>query len=176
MHAYAGIGSRQSPSEICQLMTIIAGALQNEFILRSGSAPGADEAFEKGVTNNNKEIYIPWKGFAGNDSQLYTQSDEAFYIASQYHPNWKNLKESVKKLMARNVHQVLGKDLKSPVYFVLTWTPDGCESHKTRSQKTGGTGQAISIASENDIPIFNMKNIIWSDRLEERLSELAWKI
>lgn len=174
LEAYSGIGSRETPAIVLNKMTVISGILQDKLIMRSGHAPGADSAFEAGVTNGNCEIYIPWKGFAGSKSELYTQSEEAFYIASQYHPNWKNLKEAVKKLMARNVHQVLGKDLKSPAAFVLCWTQDGCESHKTRSQRTGGTGQAISIASENDIPVINMKNIIWTDRLDEILTETLW--
>jgi len=172
--AYAGIGSRETPKLVMQKMTVIAGILQDRLIMRSGHAPGADTAFELGVTNGNKEIYIPWKGFGGSDSLLYEQLDEAHYIASQYHPYWKSMKESVRKLMARNVHQVLGKDLKTPAEFVLCWTQDGCESHKSRSRLTGGTGQAISIASENGIEVINMKNIIWTDRLEEITERLLW--
>ena len=163
--AYSGIGSRETPKDIMNIMMMIANELQHEYTLRSGHAPGADSSFEEGVSNHNMEIYIPWKGFNGSDSQLFNQAEEAFIIASQYHPAWNSLKEPVKKLMARNVHQVLGKDLKSPVKFVLCWTPDGCESHKTRSQKTGGTGQAISIASENGIDVINMRNLLWEDRL-----------
>jgi hypothetical protein len=162
---YSGVGSRETPTDIMNSMMLIAYELQGNYTLRSGHAPGADSAFEEGISNGNMEIYIPWKGFNGSDSKLFTQADEAFYIASQYHPNWKNLKEPVKKLMARNVHQVLGQDLKTPAEFVLCWTQDGCESHQTRSQKTGGTGQAISIASENNIEIINMKNLLWEDRL-----------
>lgn len=167
MKYYSGIGSRQTPPDILALMTKIATILQDKYTLRSGHAPGADLAFENGCTNGNMEIYIPWKGFGGSKSLLYTHNDEAMKIASEFHPNWKNLKSSVRNLMARNVHQILGKDLQTPTNFVLCWTPDGCESHKTRSPKTGGTGQAISIASTNEIEVINMKTFLWKERFEE---------
>lgn len=172
--AYTGIGSRKSPKLVLTKMTAIARILQDHLIMRSGHAPGADMAFELGVTNGNKEIYIPWKGFAGSDSLLYTQMEEAHYIASQYHPNWKNLKESVKKLMARSTMQILGKQLNDPSKFVLCWTPDACMSAKTRTRKTGGTGLAISLASNLNIPIINMKYMLWEDMLEDVLNDFPF--
>jgi hypothetical protein len=45
----------------------------------------------------------------------------------------------------------------SPVKFVICWTPDGAISHAGRSIRTGGTGTAISIASANQIPVFNLQ-------------------
>ena len=53
--------------------------------------------------------------------------------------------------------------------YVICWTPDGCESHLTRSIKTGGTGTAIAIASTNGIPVFNLKNADAIDRLHQFL-------
>lgn len=171
MYAYSGIGSRQTPPEVMKVMTRLGKSLQEKYTLRSGHAQGADIAFENGCINGNMEIYIPWKGFAGSTSTYFEQTSESMVIASQYHPAWKSLKDSVKKLMARNVHQVLGPDLKTPAQFVLCWTPDGCETHATRSQKTGGTGQAISIASENNVPVINMCNMFWEQRLIDLLEE-----
>lgn len=66
--------------------------------------------------------------------------------------------------MARNVQQVLGGDLKDPSNFVICWTPDGCENSVCRTQDTGGTGLAISVASEYGVPVYNIKNYI--DRLD----------
>ena len=57
---YAGIGSRETPIEYLQLFTRVATYLEgNNFMLRSGGAKGADQAFEAGVTDNNYEIYLP---------------------------------------------------------------------------------------------------------------------
>ncbi len=58
--------------------------------------------------------------------------------------------------MARNCYQVLGEDLSTPVDFVVCWTPDGAESETSR--KTGGTGQAIRIAADLGIRVYNLKN------------------
>jgi hypothetical protein len=48
----------------------------------------------------------------------------------------------------RNAQIVLGDDLKTPVDFVVCWTPDG--------KLTGGTAMALRIAFDYDIPIFNL--------------------
>lgn len=53
-------------------------------------------------------------------------------------------------------YQILGRDLSDPVDFVVCWTPDGCESEKERSRASGGTGQAIALASRLGIPVFNL--------------------
>jgi hypothetical protein len=128
------------------------------WVLRSGGADGADKAFEQGCTNvsGKKEIFLPWYGFNGNASQLYDIPEKAYDIAKQYHPNWNNLTNKVKRLMARNTQQILGADLTTPSTFVVCWTPDGCVSHNTRTCDTGGTGQAISIASTVNIPVINL--------------------
>ena len=171
MKTYSGIGSRRTPSDVMFDMTYIASNIQNLYTLRSGGADGADAAFEMGVSNGNKEIYLPWKGFNKNPSMLYADpSPDALEVAKRFHPRWTSLSSAAQKLMARNVYQVLGKDLISPVDFVLCWTPDGCECQKTRGKDTGGTGQAISIAEYWGIDVINMKNWNWKDRLNDILT------
>ena len=59
-------------------------------------------------------------------------------------------------MMTRNVHQILGLDLRTPTSAVICWTADGATSITT--EDTGGTGQAIRIASDLGIPVFNLKN------------------
>jgi hypothetical protein len=151
---YAGIGSRETPQEILSKMEEIAVLLANKhYTLRSGGADGADSAFEKGCdsVNGNKEIYIPWKNFNKNKSELYLQSPEAFLIAQQFHPAWHTLSDGVRRIMARNTLQVLGQDLKKETYseFVVCYTWNGLES--------GGTGQAMRIAKAYGIQIYNLK-------------------
>jgi len=155
---YTGIGSRSTPPEIIELMTKIAVKLEEQgWTLRSGGAGGADIAFEKGV-NNLKEIYLPWPGFNNSTSTLHNITNEAKEIASENHEAWEWLKPSIRKLMTRNVYQVLGYDLNTHSSFLICYTSDGCEHDETRTQKTGGTGLAISVASKQGIPIFNLKN------------------
>ena len=161
---YTGIGSRETPTEILNIMNLVAIKLQNlGYILRSGGAPGADLAFEEGISN--KDIYIPWRGFNGSKSSLINQLPKAFELASEHHPAWNRLTEPVRKLMARNAHQVLGHNLDIKSKFVICWTPDGAQSSSERTSRTGGTGLAISLASSLGIKVFNLQNQESYDRV-----------
>ena len=148
MKYYTGVGSRQTPKGILDLMHAIAVKLAKQGVaLRSGHAIGADLAFEYGCGKGGgrKEIYL-----------AYQATPEAMEMAAQFHPAWDRLQPYVQRLHGRNAFQVLGLDLKTPSTCVICWTPDGCISHETRSIKTGGTGTAISIASQHQIPIYNL--------------------
>lgn len=158
---YAGIGSRKTPNDVLALM--IARCLgARGFVLRSGGAPGADLAFELGAAG--REIYLPWPTYSADvathtsrsDARLYEPAPEAYTLAAKYHPTWSRLGSNAKDLIARNGHQVLGADLKSPARFILCWTPDGA-TEKTTGE-TGGTGQAIRIANDDayKIPVWNL--------------------
>lgn len=157
---YAGIGSRITPPDVMDLIQRAARRLSARgYTLRSGGADGADSAFEAGVpTDGQKEVFLPWKGFNGNTSPFYRCTDEAMDLAASTHPGWKRMGMPAKKLMARNGFQVLGSELRSPVDFVLCWTKDGAECEAERGPATGGTRQAIALASRWLIPVFNLKN------------------
>jgi len=166
MDRYAGIGSRDTPADICALMTRIAIRLdRGGWTLRSGGAEKADEAFDHCVTR--AEIYLPWPRFTEKSNRMHPLPSgpnvivrssiplEAFAIAEKHHPNWMNLRDSHQRLHTRNVPQILGNDCKSPVAFVVCWTPDGSTGITT--PKTRGTGQALRIAHAHGIPIFNLQ-------------------
>lgn len=144
---YAGIGSRETPKEVLDFFEFLGGyfARQGD-ILRSGGAYGADTAFETGCSLENgiKEIYLPWSGFNGNNSNLIVKDEKAFEIAKIHHPYWSNLKQVAKKLQARNSHQVLGLDLNTPCDLIICYT-----------KNKGGTQQALRIAKEYSIKVFN---------------------
>lgn len=146
---YAGIGSRETPELVLQRMGKISSALASlGFILRSGGAKGADAAFEKYA--EKKEIYLPWEGFNEHSSTLCFVDDRAMKMGEKYHTHWDNLKQGGKLLISRNSYQVLGGSLDDPVDFVVCYTKDGKE--------IGGTSQAIRIAKDYDIPVFNIWN------------------
>lgn len=157
--AYAGVGSRETPPEILEQMKLLAVHFASlGLTLRSGGASGADSAFEFGCdqASGKKEIFLPWKGFNSNPSQLFTIPDQAFEIAKEHHPAWHGCKMPTRKLHSRNAQQVLGQNLDTPAKFIVCWTSDGAE--KRTSSKTGGTGQAIRIASAYKVPVFNLYN------------------
>lgn len=153
MKYYAGIGSRETPDRICEMMTAVAKRLSSlDYVCRSGGADGADDAFEKGATY--KQIFLPWDKFNGRcvNGTSYIIPPYVEEYVFKYHPKPSNLSYAGKKLMSRNTYQILGLDLNTPVEFVLCWTKDGLAS--------GGTGQAIRIAKDRGIPVFNLKTDI----------------
>ena len=147
---YTGIGARKTPSNIISHMRELARLMADAgHTLRSGGAEGADEAFENGCIDQSgkMEIYLPWRGFRGNPSDLGYVTEEARNVAKQFHPYWHNLREPARNFMGRNGYQVLGLDLKTPTDLVICWTPDG--------KVAGGTGQALRMAQHYRIPILN---------------------
>lgn len=167
-YTYAGIGSRRTPLYIQIIMTGMARWLEeNGFTLHSGAAEGADQAFEKGA-GDNKKIFIPWGGFNDHSSRYYLTLEDpgnsCFEIAEKYHPSWNNLKPGAKKLMARNSQQILGMDCTEPVDFVVCWTPEG--------KVKGGTGQALRIAYDYEIPVINLGKEGWEYAVEELINEV----
>lgn len=168
MNTYAGIGSRQSPPEILLIMESISKRLSEAgWKLRSGGASGADSAFQRGIQDlpdliNRQEIYLPWNGFnwrleskpEGIIVPSYSQMVMAEKLARKYHPSFDRLSPKARMLITRNTFQILGLTLNTPVDMVICYTPDG--SIGTTTYKTGGTGQAIRMAKDLNIPIYNL--------------------
>lgn len=184
---YAGIGSRNTPNEVLLLMESLGEWLAKKgHTLRSGGAEGADFAFEKGCdkAKGKKEIYLPWNAFNNRKASknvfcLYENAKEAFALAEKYHPNWEYLTAGGKALMARDGYQVLGIDLQTPADFIVCYTEGGLMK--------GGTGQALRIARDYGIPIFNMGryqskeeiyqafNVFYKDLLEKEKQEIEYE-
>lgn len=160
--AYAGIGSRKTPEEICDLFTGFASLAESlGWTLRSGAADRADAAFERGVQHDmHKEIYLPWGAFNGSKSLRTKPSSEAMDMARNIlgAGHWNNLSDGAKKLHARNCHQVLGMQLTIPAQFVFCWTEKGLVQ--------GGTATAIKLAQLHGIPVFNAGTDVDEDQLE----------
>jgi hypothetical protein len=171
---YAGVGSRKTPVAVLQLMRRIAERLHlRGYRLRSGAAPGADSAFEAGVPADACDIYLPKRGFFGHRSPLHSPPPAAFEIGQCVHPHWEGLSPVARALMARNSQQVLGTGLDAPVDFVLAWTPCGAETEAERTRGTGGTGQAIALASRWAIPVINLARPRPLERIRELLERAA---
>lgn len=143
-------------------------------IMRSGAAGGADliaetayaDAITAGKCNPKQvEIFVPWKDFGKDnplshlhilpDSKYAKQTEE---LVKKIHPIYQidprtnqpkgQLKPGALKLHSRNMNQVLGNDLKSPVAANICWTEDG--------ETTGGTASSINLCNSNGIPVFNL--------------------
>lgn len=140
---YAGIGARITPPDVLERMTNIGMLLAMQgMVLRSGGARGADRAFEEGVDRINPKLRLRYIALNAE------RNPEWFNHARKYHPGWRNLSREVQQLHARNSAIMLNDHLNDPVKFVVCWTVDG--------QVAGGTGQALRIAPDYSIPVFNL--------------------
>lgn len=153
---YAGIGSRQTPTMMLTAMQCIGYDLaKSNWLLRSGHAEGADEAFELGciMGQGKKEIFVPWVGFnkapGGHSDYMVPEfTPELHDFTASFHPNWNACSQAAKLLHMRNACQILGQKGTEPVDLVICWTKNGTGQ--------GGTGQALRIARHFDIPIFDL--------------------
>ena len=149
MKFYAGIGSRRTPPEVLQKMQDYAVRLQKlGYILRSGGAIGADQAFERLVSPEWKVILRP------GDS-----TPEAEALASTLHPAWHNCSPYVKRLHGRNCQIILGLNLHTPVDFVISYSTD---------PKRGGTSLGMNLATQPEykIQVFNLAEMACEAELE----------
>jgi hypothetical protein len=155
--AYAGVGSRATPANVLLDMHALASVLGKAgWTLRTGNADGADTAFFDGAEHvrGHTELYLPWPGFGPAHRQvpqLYLQSrpdKPAYDLARAHHPAWVALNGAARALHARNVHQVLGRNLKAPAAFVVCWT--------LGAKGGGGTGQAIRLAHAYNVPVYDL--------------------
>ena len=158
----AGIGSRDTPLKgLNDIKKVAAYVVGRDGWIRSGHAEGADTAFEQ-AAGDRCIVYVPWGNF-GN--KYHTQNivnysmvgrdlaHKAMTETSKYHPAWDNLKQSIRKLMARNWMQIYGtRDVK--VDAVVCWARTD-----KKGDIMGGTGQACRIAQAAGIPIYNLYNM-----------------
>lgn len=153
---YAGIGDHTTPLEVLLQMTIFAARLrEQDYVLRTGGASGADAAFEQGA-GPAAEVFIPWPGFQDRECReaepcVMVPPDRSWatVIARKHHRGWHFLTDPARKLVARNACVILGRDQNAaPAEFVVCWTPKG----KIKDD----IGHALRIAISRDIPVYNL--------------------
>ena len=151
--AYAGIGSRETPPDVLDQMTVVARWLERRgWHLHSGGACGADSAFASG-TADARTLHLPWPGYENHaGAHCHVPSGELYHrciaLAAEHHPAWHRCSQGARRLHARNVSILLGPALTDPVDAVVCWTKGG--------RATGGTGLGIRIAQHVDIPVLNL--------------------
>lgn len=134
-------------------------------IMRSGAAIGADniaeQAYAQAIVDGvaqpyQVEIFIPWRNFAPyaplkqlhvipTDPAKIKQANDMVWAT---HPAAFRLSQGAMKLHSRNMNQVFGLDLETPIDACICWTKNG--------ECIGGTASAIKLCWSNDIPVFNL--------------------
>lgn len=161
---YTGVGSRDIPEKYKIIIYYLAKHIGSTGMhCRSGSADGADTAFEYGALDHGCKFtsYLPWYRF--NDrvidsnhicSNKLHNYKEAQYIASQVHSGWSNLSKGAKALHTRNVYQVIGTTLDTPSQILICWAKP-----LVNGGVVGGTNTAVQLAKRCNVDIYN----IWHD-------------
>ena len=134
-------------------------------IMRSGAAIGADNIAEQAyaqaiadgkASEEQVEIFIPWNNFAPyaplkhlhvipSDPDLI---DKANSMVWDTHPAPYKLSQGAMKLHSRNMNQVFGLDLETPIELCICWTPNG--------KCIGGTASAMRLCWHNGIQVYNL--------------------
>jgi hypothetical protein len=149
MLTYAGVGSRKAPEPMLDMAAGIATQLAIlDYTLRSGHAIGMDRAFEYGcdTARGKKEIFLARDATAEAILMARTLLGER---------HWNNMGQWAQMLHARNCFQILGKDLNTPVKFLICWAEPDLGTYGGLTPK-GGTRTAWRLAMEYDIPCYNL--------------------
>lgn len=181
---YAGIGSRKTPLPILAYMIQLARHLRlhHHAHVYSGSAPGADSAFELGGRECGT-YFLPYaSAFQRQQRTQYPTIDtipSSCYVVRGRHPiartiiqqhyigpPFQSLRDSHQLLHTRNVCQILGPECDTPVSFVVCYTPDGATQLSEFTPKSGGTRTAIRLAEVHGIPIWNLARPEHQKKLE----------
>lgn len=179
MKAYTGVGSRSTPVWCRFFMEDVASAMANDkYVLRSGSAQGADSAFELGCDKvcGAGNIYVPWGGFGTGKANMFKdyhiltgkqfETAREFLLEKKIIPHFDNMKEPAQKLHARNYLQVVGhwdKIIPSKVLFYFA------EHDWVTGEPLGGTRTAVLLGQEFDIPCYNLREEKVFNKLAKRL-------
>lgn len=164
---YAGVGSRETPEDIKELMRHLSLALYAKgYALSSGDAEGADRAFYEGAIKSphyyqlGARIYLAWDGVFGRhhdpkefffDASSFETWATANTLAAEIHPAWNHCGRGARAMHSRNVYQVLGHTLTEPISALIYWAkPKGKDE-----QVSGGTNQALQTSIK-----FGIKNRI----------------
>lgn len=167
--AYAALSNKNAPEEVVETMRRLVHKLNDEgYTLRTAGNEGPEESLE--AQTEQKEVHIPWKGFNNRESRFNRNDNNAIEIVQAFHPTFASLKPAVQAIIARSAHVILGKDLRSPVRFLVCWSEDGLENAKDRSIKSGYMGMPVAVANSLSIPVFNLKNADATTRLRNFLN------
>lgn len=136
---FAGIGNRDIDKQTCHAIKTCSRLIyQKDYVLVSGGADGCDEEFESHFPEDRKII------LRARDATV-----KAIKMAEDFHPAWNKCNAYARALLGRDAMIIMGKDLKTPVDFVLCYCAD---------EERGGTALSLRIANFYKIPVFNLAN------------------
>ena len=177
---FAGVGSRDTPEDVCKLMQKLAVVFYAlGYGLSSGDARGADRAFWEGALLSpfyrkiGARIYLcdEWvrgrkadpKNFFYN-AQRFPTFEKAKQMALEARGSFHGLDDWGINLHSRNVMQIHGASLQDKVEYLVYWAiPVG----KTERVK-GGTNTSLQLAIkagiEHRINLYTTEGQVWASQ------------
>lgn len=157
----AAVGSRTLPPGALAVCTRLGAALARRGLtLVTGGAPGADQAFARGIAAVDARrlwLVLPWEGFeeatlrawiqAGARVTVATLDDPRSAASLAAHPARDRLTPAAQRLLARD-GWILEPDPGHPVRGVLAW-PAG---------PSGGTRHTMALATARGLPMADLSN------------------
>lgn len=163
----ACIGSQETPQLVLDWMIETAAKLLRAgYEIRSGNAPGADQAWAAGANTidpTKVTLCLPWESFEvvavhpNNVVRIINSKHQRYFDAVRdTHPNFGRLSAASLLLHARNAMIVDG------AHCVLGALNPG-------KQGGGGTGGAFRMAQRQGIVTFNVADVFARQMIEDRL-------
>lgn len=171
---FTGVGSRETPNEICEIMKLIGKKLDERgWILRSGGAKpkrksnttfSADLSFEALV--KNKYIYTV-RNFDFSEPNYSFCRNEVISVLDKHLNLDNNYDKFCQTLLLRDINQVLGspKTSTEKSKFLICWT----KSENYNDSSLGGTRIAVRCALKHGIKVYNLVNNSTLEMIKKRL-------
>ncbi len=164
------------PGETIILMEQISKLLHSKgFTFRfDGSAQDTAASIGYSTCKDRSEIYLPWKGFNKDvTGKLVRPSEKAYRIAAGINPRFNNIPPTVRAMVARVVHVIMGDECNTPVNLCIIYTADGAETKADlKAARTGNVPFTIYLCEALGIPVFNLKNATAKERIAEFLNTM----
>lgn len=154
---YAIMGDPETPANVVEMMMGAAKEFEGDgFTARTG----CDNIVAKAVSSTVKdhEVYVPWKGFGGQEEFFGKTNKMIERVACHFAPYLLTGKRTFRVIQAYYLMLVLGRDANSHSRFLITWTKGGEETAEGVTRDTGNMGILIKAANGLNIPVFNFAN------------------
>jgi hypothetical protein len=146
------------PSGVAKLMKVAEALTKLGFCYRFDGSHTAEQDGLIEKFGSRVETYLPWKKFRSTmEPTLGEPHIDAYGHASYFHTKFNNL--PVKAFLAREVHVMLGSDLKTPVNLLLFYSDswDG-DMGNLNNDSVGYARFMLGMANKLDVKVFNLAN------------------
>lgn len=177
---FAGVGSRDTPEDICELMGKVSIVFYHlGYGLSSGDARGADRAFWGGALKSihyrkiGARIYLSDEYVRGRkadpsnffyNAQRFQSFEKAKQMAFEARGSFHGLDEWGINLHTRNVMQIHGASLQDKVEYLVYWAIPVGKVERVRGGTNTSLQLAIKAGIEHRINLYTVAGQLWANQ------------